>query len=277
MNYLTKKYINHRIIRVLQSNLMPWQKPWMGWSKNQGFPCNIISKKKYSGINFILLQMAAKQHKLASKWWGTVNDFKSLGYTVAERPSHVEAGTWGTEIVNGENTEVVYNSGQLIEKFSVEVNMNPDYSFADRVLFNTPVRIETNDKGIAEYHYPPDNYITMPSKSFFEEGLFGLPAYYECLAHELMHYSEGRMHLKGYKLGVNDYFAPRELRAEIGSAMLAQELNFPHSYSFYNFRKWGTSWINFINRYDDLIFEVAESASKGVESILKFSEGQCSK
>lgn len=264
LSELTKEAINRKIIKVLESNQMPWQKPWLGWGKNIGFHRNIGLNKKYSGINFLLLQMSAKRHGFVSKWWGTVHDFNKFGYSVKNRPLDVEAGTWATEIANN---EVVYNSEQLTETFVVcnpFPKLNVDYNLGDKVLHNVPVTIEESRDGTALYYYGPD-YIAMPSKEEFMLGLGGLPGYYECLAHELMHYTEKRL---GFW---TDFEAIRELRADIGAAMLVQELNLPHSINFSNFRKWSTTWVNFMNKDTDLIFKITADATKAVDYILNFS------
>ena len=36
--------------------------------------------------------------RLSSRWWGTFNQWKSLGGRVMARPSHVPPGKWGTQI-----------------------------------------------------------------------------------------------------------------------------------------------------------------------------------
>jgi antirestriction protein ArdC len=278
LSELTRETINRKIINVLESNQMPWQKPWCGWGKNIGFHRNVGSNRKYFGINFLLLQMSAKRHGFTSKWWGTVHDFKKFGYQVSERPPNVETGTWATEIICYAHnrytsdietiSEVVYNSEQLTQTFEAynpAPKLNVNYELCEKILNKVPVKLETNDSGLALYHYPPHDYITMPSQVDFMLGLTGLPGYYECLAHELIHYSETRLNFH------TGYEAIRELRAEIGAAMLVQELGLPHSINFMNFRKWSTTWINFMNRDTDLIFRIAAAATKAVDFILDFS------
>jgi len=272
-----KDRINSEIITALKNNQVPWQKPWVGWGDNLGFPRNIGSRLKYFGINFVLLQMAAKRHGFKSKWWGTAHDFKAFGYKIAERPPHVEVGCWGTVIVSYKIKElkveaipeIVYNADQLSVPFDAcvaKAKLKVDYEFGDKVLSKVPVEVKLNEEGKALYYYPPQDYITMPSKIDFEMGINGLPAYYECLAHELMHYTETRLNFK------TEYEAIRELRAEIGAAMLMQELRLPHSITLSNFRKWSEIWVNFMTNTPNLIFRLTASASRAVDYILSFSD-----
>lgn len=262
--------INSEIITALKNNQIPWQKPWIGWGDNLGFPRNIGSKLKYFGINFVLLQIAAKRHGFKSKWWGTAHDFKVFGYKIAERSPLTEVVSYKVENLKIETTsEIVYNADQLTTPFDACVakpRLKVDYGFGEKVLSQVPVELKFNEEGKALYYYPPEDYITIPSKVDFEMGINGLPAYYECLAHELMHYTETRLNFK------TEFEAIRELRAEIGAAMLMQELRLPHSISISNFRKWSEIWVNFMKDAPNLIFRLTASASRAVDYILSFSD-----
>jgi len=271
-----REKVNDNIRSQLESGQMPWQRPWVGWGNNLGFHRNLGSKKKYFGINFILLQMSAKKHGFKSQWWGTLHDFKVFGHQIAQKPSHIKEGEWATETVFYKinnlkveaSSEIVYNADQLtcpLMACAAKPKLKVDYDLAEKVLHNAPVEVKVNEDSKAFYYYPPVDYITMPSKAAFEMGLTGLPGYYDCLSHELMHYSE-------QKVGFNtEYEAVRELRAEIGAAMLMQELHLPHSTNFNNFRKWSTYWLNFLSFNPNLIFRIAASAAKGADYILSFS------
>lgn len=267
-----RKKINDNIKVKLESGQIPWQKPWVGCGNNLGFHRNLGSKNKYFGINFILLQMSAKRHGFKSKWWGTSHDFKVFGHKIS--PAHIECTT---EIVSYKINDlkveatsgIVYNADQLaypLMACAAKPKLKVDYGLAEKVLHKIPVQIKINENSKAFYYYPPADYITMPSKADFEMGLTGLPGYYDCLAHELMHYSEPRVEFN------TEYEAIRELRAEIGAAMLMQELNLPHSISFGNFAKWSKTWVNFMESNPNLIFRITAAAVKGVDYILSFSE-----
>ena len=53
-----QKQITDRIIEGLKNGVVPWRKPWQP-GKNSGSPANIISKRPYSGVNPILLDLVA--------------------------------------------------------------------------------------------------------------------------------------------------------------------------------------------------------------------------
>jgi antirestriction protein ArdC len=274
---LLRRGINRRIIRSLENRYIPWQKPWEGRGHGVGYPREANTRKKFFGINFLLLQMSAKEHGFVSSWWGTADYFASLGAQVKDRPENVIPGNWATETIlykaNGGEiltlSSVVYNSEQLnilLENYPTNSTLMPSYAKAEKVFKATKANIQHTDSGEAWYFYPPNDYIAIPKKKRFESGLGGLPGYYESLAHELIHWTEPRL---GFDTESNE--AMRELRADIGAAMLVEELGVPHSISFSNFNKWYLQWIDLMKYDDNLIFRVCASASIAADYILSFS------
>lgn len=274
LSELAVKSANNRIITALEKGEVPWQRTWKGYGKNMGFPRNVYTKKKYFGISAVLLIQASEKLGFKSNWWGTSSQFAALGGKIAPRPSHVEPGEWPTEIlvykkdvVTGKLTlgsAIVYNSEQLVTPFETltpEPKLNPNYELAERVMNSVGAEVEFNNDGEAWYYYPPDDYITVPSKEAFEDTLGGMPAYYETLAHELMHWTEPRLGFKGNE-------AARELRAEIGSTMLGEELGLPHSCAFSHIAKWRREWLRCMQENPNLIIEICASISNATDLIL---------
>jgi len=94
-----RQRITNQIIEALQSgSLPPWRQPWAS-SPNAGFPANIASKRRYSGVNPMLLQISAQNHGFRSKWWGTFKQWESVGGRVMHRPANVESGCWGAAVI----------------------------------------------------------------------------------------------------------------------------------------------------------------------------------
>lgn len=269
--------INKRIIHCLENRYIPWQKPWEGRGEGVGYPREASTKKRFFGINFLLLQMAAKEHGFTSSWWGTSDQFSLLGASVKSRPENVIPGGWATETILYKEdsgkivtaSSVVYNTDQLnvlLETYAPNSTLMPKYNIAEKALNSTGANVEHNNTGEAWYFYPPHDFITLPNKARFKDGLGGLPGYYESLAHELIHWTEPRL---GFDTESNE--AIRELRADIGAAMLVEELGVPHSISFSNFNKWYLQWIDLMDQDDNLIFKVCASASKAADYIISFS------
>ncbi|MFY4731316.1 zincin-like metallopeptidase domain-containing protein [Nitrospira sp. BLG_2] len=275
---MLRRGINKRIIRALEDRILPWQKPWVGHGEGVGYPREVGTGKKFFGINFLLLQMAAREHGFTSSWWGTAKQFELLGTRVRNRPDSVPLGNWSTETILYKNdignvitvSSIVYNTdqlGQSLIQYSPNPRITPFYEQAERVLHSTGAKIKHNSDREAYYFYPPHDFITIPTKACFEAGWGGLPGYYESLAHELLHWTETR-------LRVNTEFdeSIRELRADIGAAMLVEELGVPHSISYSNFDKWYRQWISLMHEDENIIFRVCASASRAVDYILDSKE-----
>jgi antirestriction protein ArdC len=260
--------VSRRIIEKLETNEPPWQKPWVG---RVGFHRTFLSKTKFDGINTILLQIAAKEKRFRSNLWATSGQFARLGMPVKYRPDDVEAGNWATEIVyydddNLLHSLVVYNLDQcqsVIEGFLRDPILTADYSYAEKILHATDAKIEYNRDGKAFYFYK-DDYIALPAKEDFENGLGGLPGYYDALAHELIHWTEPRLKFHNIEPII-------ELRAEIGTSLLMEELCVPNSIAYLNFNKWRDSWISLMESNPAFIFKIAASACRAVDYILTFS------
>jgi antirestriction protein ArdC len=94
-----RESITRQIVEALESGgLPPWRRPWFN-DPAAGPACNVISRKKYRGINPLLLAVASMRHNLQSKYWGTWNQWKELGGHVMKRPDNVPPGEWGTNII----------------------------------------------------------------------------------------------------------------------------------------------------------------------------------
>src|SRR5690242_1337304 len=93
-----RQRVTQQIIEALQKGVAPWRKPWSGL-ENTGLPTNVISGKPYSGINPLLLQLAAQERGFQAKWWGTYQQWQSLGAQVRKRPGNVPPGQWGTRVI----------------------------------------------------------------------------------------------------------------------------------------------------------------------------------
>jgi antirestriction protein ArdC len=283
-----RERVTNEILRALEKGVIPWQKPW-NRATNVGLPTNVASKRRYSGVNPLLLDLTALERGFQSKWWGTFNQWKSLGGCVKKRPADVPQGQWGTKIIfyksitrveqdaNGNEKEttfpmlrefVVFNAEQVegVEGFGVEVSTVqavPDFEPAEEVIRATgaDIRHVAGDK--ACYHRPPSDCITMPLKGQFAQGL---ASYYATAFHELAHWTESRLNWTGaYALG--------ELRAEMAAAFLGAEIDLPNGENLSsNHAAYLSHWIGAMKEDHKIIFRIASAASSAADFILSFSQ-----
>jgi hypothetical protein len=123
--------ITAQIVDALSKGTVPWRKPWRS-DKNAEHPANAVSRKAYTGVNPLLLQMAADQHGFTSRFWATYRQWQQLGGQVMARPSNVKPGEWGTQTVfckpckkttedeDGEETERTFFVLRTYVVFNVE-------------------------------------------------------------------------------------------------------------------------------------------------------------
>ena len=284
-----RESITLQMIEALKGGLQPWRKPWID-DPAAGPACNVVSRKKYRGINPLILACASMRHNLQSKSWGTWNQWQSLGGQVKRRPNDVPPGKWGTGIIfwskvtkeeeneDGEQEEkdiffmrtfTVFNidqvEGQHLDHLRVGHSINASnpvdtYEEADRVIEATKADIRFG--GNQAFYDTSGDYIQVPLREQFTAG-----EYYETIFHELCHWTQPRLNWipqeGGYALG--------ELMAEIGSCYLAAELGIPTADTSANHQSYVASWLSGLQNDRRFIFQASSQASKAADYILSFS------
>jgi antirestriction protein ArdC len=283
--------VTARIVEALQKGSAPWRKPWSAL-ENAGFPTNVVSKKRYSGVNPLLLQLVASERCFRSQYWGTYRQWQALGGQVTRRPNDVPPGQWGTKVIfwspvtkvrkkdDGTEEEIefpilreytVFNAdqveGEAIDPYRVRLPNKTTpvgYGPAERVIAATGADIRHVPGDTVAYFRPPLDYIVLPLKAQFEDGPGGLPGYYATACHELAHWSE-------HRLGWTGSYALGELRAEIAACYLTAEIGIPHAGATQNHALYLAYWIKALKEDHSIIFKIAAAASKASDFILSFS------
>jgi antirestriction protein ArdC len=211
-----RQSITNQIIESLESgDIPPWRRPWIG----NGLPVNVVSKRRYSGVNILLLQLHLARHQLSSKYFATFRQWQALGCRVKPRPSHVPPGKWACTIVYyrlvektelndaGVEEQVRYPVLRTYQVFSAsQVEPQPkqchpevdpaqpafaDYGPAEEAIAATNADIRF--QGESAYYMTPTSdggdYICCPEKGRFRQA----NDYYATLLHELGHWSETRL------------------------------------------------------------------------------------
>lgn len=294
-----RQNITNQIVEALKSgDVPPWRRPWK-LDDNAGSATNIVSRKRYRGVNPLLLEMASMRHGLQSKWWATFNQWKQLGGKVKRRPDHVPQGQWGTQIVwwspitkkdtdqDGNETEdrffvlkcyCVFNLDQVDGPFdhlrvggtaSTTPAPQVPYQRAEDAIGATQASIQYG--GSRAFYSPSDDIIRMPHRELFTE----IEEYYQTASHELCHWTGHPSRLN--RLVKNAHFgdtayACEELVAELGGCFLARELGVPNSQDLGNNVAYLQNWIEAMKGDPSFIFTASGQASKAADHILSFSE-----
>jgi antirestriction protein ArdC len=280
-----RQRITDRIIQALRNGCPPWRKGWS--SGGNTLPTNASSRRKYSGVNVALLQLAALERGYQSNLWCSFNQWQKLGARVMKRPADVPPGEYGVKIVFCKQVEkarqtetgedevdrffmlreyTVFSLEQVegIEKSRfVQPQPRPatafvDYAPAEQVIAATKADIRHGgDRAL--YHRSGD-FIQMPHKAQFVSE----HEYYATAYHELLHWSERR-------LGWTGSYALGELVAEIGACYLSVETGIPQSDQMDNHNSYVAHWLQELQNDNRAVFRAAAAASKGASFILSFS------
>jgi antirestriction protein ArdC len=286
--------ITARIIEGLKSGLVPWKKPWRN-DPNCGAAANVVSRRAYTGINPVLLDLSSQVHGFSSRFWGTFDQWKKLGGQVKKRPDNIKPGQWGTNIIffrqvkktkvdesGTETTEsfplmrfyTVFNldqvEGEALDPLRPSSEPNsaaPECSEAEHVVAATGAEIRFGGNRAVYTRLlgqtpksENSDFITVPERTRFDSP----QEFYATLFHELTHWSEVRLGWEGcYALG--------ELIAEMGSCFLCAQTNIPSSDDLTNHTAYLASWLKALENDRKFIFKAAAQASKAAQFILSFS------
>lgn len=290
-----RQTITNRIIDALKdsSQLPPWRKPWSSDPNALGAPANIVSGKRYSGVNPLLLDIAAHRHGFKSRFFGTYRQWEGICGQVKKRPADVSPGEWGTTIVfckpitkkeakeNGEEakgkffllkTFVVFNIDQVegahLDRFRVGTQpvsssqIVERFEVADKAIDATGADIRFG--GNRACYNPATDIIQMPERSQFSGAEF-----YETLCHELVHWTEPASRLNWDRKG--EGYAMGELIAEMGGCFMCSELGLPTADNLENHASYLKSWLAAMQNDAKFIFRAATEANKAVDYLLSFS------
>ncbi len=298
MSQTIRKQITDQIIAALESNLVPWRRPWRS-PKNGGRPTSVSTGRPYSGVNPLLCELHALKHCFQSQWWGTFRQWESLGGRIKQRPSHVKSGEWGCRIVlykpiskrvvddaGQENEErffilktfTVFNIDQVegvqLDRFRVSHNEGevvlPKYDEAERLIHATQSEIRFGgDQAFYSLptpagswpHHVSGDYIMMPHREQFES----VEAFYETALHELSHWAEVRTNWDREKHG----YPMGELIAEMASCFVSSQLGIPGT-ELGNHAAYLANWLEAMRGDPSYIFKASTQASKTADYLLSF-------
>ena len=294
-----RQQIADQLVAALEQNLLPWRRPWAS-SYGDGRHANAATKRPYSGINPLLLELHALAHGFTSSAWASFEQWKKIGCVIRPRPAHVKSGDWGAKIVfyrtvkktiidqkTGEEESeqfpvmrswTVFNAdqvdGEAAEKLRVKPNeqkATPNFEPAERLIAATGATIQHGGNQAfytrprpegAWPHHSDGDYIILPDRSQFPN----LGHYYETALHELAHWSEVRLDWdhkdRGYALG--------ELVAEIASCFVSQELGVPQGESLENHAAYLKAWIKEMKSDPKFIFRASSQASRVADFLMSF-------
>ena len=286
------------IIQQLKEGTAPWQKPWEPGERFM--PYNPTSGNEYRGMNAVWLMSQSQARGFTDARWMTYRQSQAQDAQVrkGEKGTPIQFWKWqGLEPVKDTNGKPVLDQdGQPVRQMvryerprvmgAVVFNaeqieglppaparpVRPEWerhAQAETILANAgvPIRHIAGDRA---FYRVAEDTITLPERSQFASG----DGYYATALHELGHATGHPSRLArdlAHPFGSEGY-AREELRAEIGSLMLGEQIGIGHDPGQHV--AYVASWIKALEEDPREIFRAAADAEKIVKLVRSYELGQ---
>ena len=291
-----RQEVTDGIIRMLENDIAPWQKPWEPGATVLGLPMNATSGRSYRGGNAIHLIATALKKGYDDPRWMTYRQASEAGWQVragekgtqiefwdlkpgSDQPDSRRSGDRAEGQVNGSadsnrarlihKIHTVFNGAQIDRIPPPTPKQHTSFEVVaagEQILKNSGARI-SHDQADSAFYSPSQDSIHLPPKDAFKD-----PAgYYGTVLHELAHWTGHPSRLnrstlnESYRFGDVNY-AKEELRSELASVFLAVERGIPHNPEQH--AAYVGSWINALRKDKHEIFRAAHDASEATDFLL---------
>ncbi|MCH8147408.1 MAG: DUF1738 domain-containing protein [Planctomycetes bacterium] len=268
--------ITDRILKLLEAGTVPWHRPWGG---DERHPRNLVSDKRYRGVNVFLLSAAGYE----APYWLT---FKQARH----RDGYVRKGERGFPCVfwkwvdrddpdTGETTRHPFLRYYTV--FNVEQCEGieyPDLTIPDRVfspiqrcqdvVANMPRAPPIGHGGVRAIYDPQSGRVQIPLRERFD----GPEAYYSTMFHELVHSTghESRLARPGITQSIvfgSRTYSKEELVAEMGATFLCGHTGIENAV-IDNSASYIASWLGRLRNDSRLVVQSAAQSQKAVDYVL---------
>lgn len=272
--------VTGKIIKQLESGLIPWRKPWSG---NPEAACNYFTGKPYSLLNQLVLKHSGG-YATFNQWinaGGKIRKGSKAEYIYFYKVAQKELDELDED---GNNKIAAY---PVLRKYAV-FHVSDVENIEAKPAAVAPVTISDGEKIISDYvknsgisffteisdraYYSPSvDAVKMPSISQFENAA----EYYSTAFHELTHSTghESRLNREGvtsstYHPFGSEVYSREELIAEMGAAYLCNAAGIESKKTLKNSAAYIQSWIRALKNDDHMIIYAAARAEKAARYIL---------
>ena len=229
--------VTEKIVAALDQGTVPWKQPWV--NLGQGGHKNLESKRSYTGVNQLLLQVTEYEQP----WWITFNGAKRLGGHIGkDEKTTIVVWTKRVKVKDRDSDDPdakkeiwmlryyrVWNVEQTVgleERIPEPPELDADWSPVERfgeIVEGYPAPAPKIKHGGDEAFYAPGTDVVATPKP---EQFSTAANYYAAFAHELTHSTGHPKRLDRSLVSMEmapDSYSREELVAEIGAAMLLAE------------------------------------------------------
>lgn len=176
MNGKVYQVITDRVIGLLEQGTIPWQKPWAGSEQE---PKNLMSRKKYRGVNVFLLHAMSYE----SPYWLTFKQADELGGNVRKGEKSCPVVFWKRLEIeeDGQKKEIpmlryysVFNVAQCdgisqhVPVVDGTAKPHSPIETAEKIVAGMPKKPEVRHGLTQAFYSPSGDYVGMPAKERFE-------------------------------------------------------------------------------------------------------------
>jgi len=271
--------VTEQILKHLCAGVIPWRKPWTSKIR---LPLNLVTGKKYRGINVWLLLASS----YASPYWLTFNQAKTLGGTIKKGEKSSIVVFWNfkeVEELNEATSEMekknipflkYYRVFNVLQCEGITYPDQPEESHSDPIVEAEAIiegykgRPEIKHGFTKACYNSVEDLIKMPNRSAF----VNQEEYFSVLFHEATHSTGLETRLNRETLttpapfGSKNY-AREELIAEMGAAYLCAITGIAHA-TIENSAAYIQGWRDSISKDSKLVVLAAAQAQKAVNYIM---------
>lgn len=280
--------ITDKIIAELEAGRVPWVQPWgnLTTKASLGLPKNAATKRRYSGVNVLILWTAVIERGFSGQSWLTFRQALGLG-------GHVRKGEKGTTVVyadrfvpdeerrraerDGDEPEAipflkrftVFNTDQC-EDLPPGLATPPPPVPEGLILPQADALIAASGAdfrigGDRAFYVPSDDYIQVPRPESYFEPI----NWHRTALHELGHWSGHPSRLARNLSGGfgSALYAKEELVAEMTSAFVCASLGIVPTVRHADYLG---SWLEVLREDNHAIISAASAASKAADYLLGF-------
>ena len=283
--------ITDKIVAELEAGRVPWVQPW-GTSMAKAslaMPKNAATKRRYSGINVLILWRAVIDRGFAGQSWLTFRQALGLG-------AHVRKGERGTTVVyadrfvpsderrraerDGDEPEAipflkrftVFNTDQC-DDLPADVATAPPPVPEGLILPQAEALIAASGAdfrigGERAFYVPADDYIQVPRPDAYFEPI----NWHRTALHELGHWTGHPSRLARDLSGnfASKSYGKEELVAEMASAFVCASLGIVPTVRHADYLG---AWLDILREDNHAIIRAASAASKAADYLLAFLPG----